>query len=91
MGLPVGLQRLRSAASLAPYSPLVAAPQTPPRCKRTTVRFAAKLRGTFHLLPHRRAAVDSVGIKLHPHGLRVEVFEIDLDLKYMLVTFGLHF
>ena len=33
-GLPAGWQRLRSAASIAPYSPLVAVPRTRSRCKR---------------------------------------------------------
>ena len=47
----------------------------------------------LHLLPHGSVAVDSVGIKLDPHGLRLEVGEMDLNLKYVLrpVCLHLHF
>jgi hypothetical protein len=47
----------------------------------------------LHLLPHRATAVDAVGIKLDPHRLGVEVVEIDLNLKYVLLatSLNLHF
>jgi len=47
------------------------------------------LAGELHLLSHRTAAVDTVGVKLYADRLRIEVVEIDLNLEYMLVPFGL--
>ncbi len=70
--LPVEPQRRRSAVSLAPYSPPLDGPQTPPRCKRSRPTRRA-VGDALHLLPHGSAAVDAVGIKLDPHRLRVEV------------------
>ena len=43
-----------------------------------------------HFLPHGRAAVDAVGVKLHPHRFGVEVIEIDLNLEHVLLAFGLY-
>ena len=43
----------------------------------------------LHFLPYGIAAVDSVGIKLDSHRIRVEIIEKDLDLKDVLVRVGL--
>ena len=44
----------------------------------------------LHFLPYGIAAVDSVGVKLYPHCLGVEVIETDLNLKYVLAATGLN-
>jgi hypothetical protein len=51
------------------------------------------LANELHLLPLRAAAVDSVGIKLDSHGLRVKVIKINLNVKDVLLTtsLNLHF
>jgi hypothetical protein len=62
--------------SFAPYSPLVGGPPTR----------AGQRANAFHLFPHRAAAVDSVGIKLDSHSLRVKVNEINLNVKDVLIA-----
>ena len=47
------------------------------------------LANAFHLLPHRAVAVDSVGIELDSHRIRVKVIEINLSLKHVLIPIGL--
>jgi len=42
------------------------------------------LANPLHLLSHRSAARDAVGVKFYPHGLGGEVIETDLNLKYVL-------
>ena len=51
------------------------------RAVNVAARCAGQLADALHLLPNGIAAVDSVGIKLDPHRLGVEVIEIDLNLK----------
>jgi hypothetical protein len=43
----------------------------------------------LHLLPHRTIAVVAVGIELYSRRIRVEIIEIDLDLKHVLPSVGL--
>jgi len=54
---------------------------------------AHQLPHAFHLHSLRCCAVKTIGIKLDPHCLRVEVIEIHLNLEYMLLAIGfnLHF
>ena len=40
----------------------------------------------LHLLPHRATAIGSVGIEVDSHNLGIEVIEIELHLKYVLLT-----
>ena len=63
------------------------------RAVNVAARRAGQLANALHLLPHRSAAVDSVGIKLDSHRLRVEIIEIDFNLKNVLlrVSLNLHF
>src|ERR1035437_1919237 len=44
----------------------------------------------LHLLPHRTVAVDAIGIKLYSRRIRVEIVEIDLNLKHVLLPVGLN-
>ena len=53
-------------------------------------RRARQLADALHLLSHRAAAVTSVGIKLNAYRVRIEVMEIDLNIKDMLPAFSLH-
>ena len=43
-----------------------------------------------HFLPHRDTAVDPVSIEFDPYGLRLEVIEVNMDVKDVLLAFGLH-
>jgi len=51
------------------------------RCARQRAR-------ALHLLPHRFVAVGTFGIKLDPHGLRIEVIQIYLNVKEVLFPAG---
>ena len=84
--LPVGSQHRRSAVLLVPYSPSRAG-RRHSRAVNVAARRAGQLASVLHLLPHGFTAVDSVGIKLYPHRLGVEIIEIDLNLKYVLLAF----
>lgn len=44
-----------------------------------------------HLLPVRTVAVEAVGIQLDSHGLRIEITEIALNLKDVLLAPSLNF
>ena len=44
-------------------------------------RLAGQLANALHLLPHRSAAVDSISIELDSHRVRVEIVQIDFNLK----------
>ena len=59
--------------------------QTRPHCKRSRPR-ASQLANALHLLPHGGTAHDAVGVKLYPHRLGVEVIEIHLHFKYVLLA-----
>lgn len=63
------------------------------RAVNVAARRAWQLPDTHHLLPHRSAAVDSVGIKLDLNRIRVEAIEIDLSLKDVAlpIRLNLHF
>jgi len=51
------------------------------------------LAGELHLLPHRGTAHDALGAKLYPHRLGIEVIEMNLNLKYVMLatSLNLHF
>lgn len=56
-------------------------------------RRTCQLANARHLVSQWRDAHDSVGVKLHLHGLRIDVIEIELNFKYMLLarSLNLHF
>jgi hypothetical protein len=56
-------------------------------------RRAGQLAGELHLLPHRGTAHDALGAKLYPHRLGIEVIEMNLNLKYVMLatSLNLHF
>ena len=59
------------------------------RAVNVAARRAGQLANAFHLLPHGSTAHDAVGVKLYPHCLGVEVIEIDLHFKYVLLAMSL--
>jgi hypothetical protein len=46
--------------------------------------------GALHFFSYGISSVDSVGVKLYPHCLGIEVIETDLNLKYVLPATGLN-
>lgn len=49
-----------------------------------------QLPDAMHLLSVRTVAIDAVGIQLDLHGIRIEIIEIDLNLKDVLLAVSLN-
>src|ERR1035438_9874947 len=60
------------------------------RAVPVAARRSGQLADALHLLSHWASPVNSVGIKLNGYGVRVEVTEIDLNVKDMMLAFCLH-
>ena len=90
--LPVGSRLHRGAVSPAPCSP-PADERRHSRAEDVAARRAGQLADALHLLPYGSTVHDAVGVKLYPHRLGVEIIEIELNLKYVLLTasLDLHF
>jgi hypothetical protein len=54
-----------------------------PRAISVASSRACQLANALHLLPHWAVAVDAVGVKLDAHRTRVEIVEINLNLKHV--------
>ena len=84
-------ERNRSAIAAGDRSGGIVIRRTIRRCRRTigvAMRCADQLPHARHLHPHRCASVYAVGIKLYPHGLRVEVIEIGMYFEHVLRAIG---
>ena len=85
-------QRDRNALALRYHSRRIVRCWARRRDSRTVnvaARGARQLANALHLLPHGSTAHNAVGVKLYPHRLEVEVVEIHLPFKYVLLAMSL--